>query len=139
MAIAMPKTVPARKPPAGHYDPCCEELAARISGGNAGDGSAEPKPKIAKAERREARVPPLRDAGRFASARRAASWHANRVPKHPGACRRSAHPSLGVSEGRSQTPGANAPRERKVLTDLGRATLHRETRARILAERTQPI
>src|SRR5713101_6919020 len=73
MAIAMPKTVPARKPPAGHYDPCCEELAARISGGNAGDGSADPKPKIAKVERREARVPPLRDARRLASAWPAAS------------------------------------------------------------------
>ena len=35
---------------------------------------------------------------------------ANRVPLHPGACRRSAHPSIGV--GKFQDPGANAPRER---------------------------
>ncbi len=58
-------------PSARHYD-----LAARSSlhgsGGNAGDGSTGPRPKIATVERREARVPPLRGARRLASAWRAA-------------------------------------------------------------------
>ena len=44
------------KSPARHYD-----LAARSSlhgsGGNAGDGSVAPRPKIAAVERREASVP----------------------------------------------------------------------------------
>jgi hypothetical protein len=44
------------KPPAEHYD-----LAARSSlhgsGGNAGDGSGDPRPKIATVERREANRP----------------------------------------------------------------------------------
>src|SRR5712692_11211664 len=61
-------------PSARHYD-----LAARSSlhgsGGNAGDGSTGPRPKIATVERREARVPPLRGARRLASAWRAASRH----------------------------------------------------------------
>src|SRR5712691_7966947 len=47
-------------PSARHYD-----LAARSSlhgsGGNAGDGSTGPRPKIATVERREARVSPLGD------------------------------------------------------------------------------
>src|SRR5712692_10546954 len=54
-------------PSARHYD-----LAARSSlhgsGGNAGDGSTGPRPKIATVERREARVPPLRGARRLARA-----------------------------------------------------------------------
>src|SRR5712691_4268816 len=62
-------------PSARHYD-----LAARSSlhgsGGNAGDGSTGPRPKIATVERREARVPPMRGARRLASAWRAALWHA---------------------------------------------------------------
>src|SRR6266849_4404994 len=61
-------------PSARHYD-----LAARSSlhgsGGNAGDGSTGPRPKIATVERREARVPPMRGARRLASAWRAASRH----------------------------------------------------------------
>src|SRR5713226_5918101 len=58
-------------PSARHYD-----LAARSSlhgsGGNAGDGSTGPRPKIATVERREARVPPLGTIRRLASAWRAA-------------------------------------------------------------------
>ena len=34
---------------------------------------------------------------------------------HPNVSRRSAHPSFGVSEAESQTPDANASRERDVL------------------------
>src|SRR5262249_56318612 len=61
--------------------------------------------------------PASRDARRLASAWRAASWHAPRVLRtHPNVSRRSAHPSLRVSEATMQTPGAeNAPRERDGL------------------------
>ena len=41
----------------------------------------------------------------------------NRVPLHPGACRRSAHPSVGLY---FTTPGAIAPRERTGLFDIVR-------------------
>src|SRR5712692_6355275 len=113
-------------PSARHYD-----LAARSSlhgsGGNAGDGSTGPRPKIATVERREARVPPLGDdkAPRKrlacrAKARSCASWTrfgTLRVPLHPSAVSALRHPS-GVDEGKVQTPGANAPRERTGLFDI---------------------
>jgi hypothetical protein len=64
-------------------------------------------------ERREARVP--------RHGTQAPRWvtglpryvQAHRVPLHPGACRRSAHPSSGVEN--YKDPGVNAPRERKML------------------------
>src|SRR5262249_3612015 len=103
-------------PPVRHYD-----LAARSSlhgsGGNAGDGSAAPgeKPPRWSAERRASRVmgrkaPRKRLACRVISAfTRAfdARWHAPRVLRtHPNVSRRSAHPSIGVSEAKSQSPDA---------------------------------
>src|SRR6266849_2182102 len=101
-------------PSARHYD-----LAARSSlhgsGGNAGDGSTGPRPKIATVERREARVLPLGDdkAPRKrlacrAKARSRASWTrfgTSRVPLHPSAISALRHPSLG-GKGKFQTPGA---------------------------------
>src|SRR6266851_4491645 len=91
-------------PPARHYD-----LAARSSlhgsGGNAGDGSTGPRPKIATVERREARVPRW---GREAPRKRLAC----RVMRHAGVprwasrvSRRSATPRR-VAEGKVQNPGA---------------------------------
>ena len=47
-----------------------------------------------------------------------ALWHAAGARWHPGACRRSAHPSWGRDEG--HTPGADAPRERDRLFDIVR-------------------
>src|SRR5712692_11820281 len=96
-------------PSARHYD-----LAARSSlhgsGGNAGDGSTGPRPKIATVERREARVPPLGDdkAPRKrlacrAKARSRASWTrfgTSRVPLHPSAVSALRHPSSGWMKGR---------------------------------------
>src|SRR5216684_1150503 len=95
-------------PSARHYD-----LAARSSlhgsGGNAGDGSTGPRPKIATVERREARVPPLGDdkAPRKrlacrAKARSCASWTrfgTSRVPLHPSAVSALRHPSGWMKEG----------------------------------------
>jgi hypothetical protein len=72
-------------------------------GGNAADGSTDPEPKPPRwsAERRASRVmgrraPRKRPVCRVASAFTRvfdALWQARRVPQHPGACRRSAHPS----------------------------------------------
>src|SRR6266849_3195929 len=96
-------------PSARHYD-----LAARSSlhgsGGNAGDGSTGPRPKIATVERREARVSPLGDdkAPRKrlacrAKARSRASrtrFGTSRVPLHPSAVSALRHPSSGWMKGR---------------------------------------
>jgi hypothetical protein len=70
-----------------------------------------PKSPWWSAERRASRVMGRRHP-RW-GARHAALLRAHRVPLHPGACRRSAHPSLGWRN--SQTPGADAPRECDVL------------------------
>jgi hypothetical protein len=74
------------------------------------DGSAEPHQQIAEVERRTVRVPQKRKGRKAPSqgAWHAASWHARRVPLHPGAVR----PSLGAVKGMRKHPGANAPRER---------------------------
>jgi hypothetical protein len=86
----------ARGPARQALRPGCEELAARIRR-KCRRRKRGPRPKIATVERREARLPPLREAGTPPGARPAASLQANRVPLHPGACRRSAHPSIGVA------------------------------------------
>ena len=80
--------------------PGCEELAARVAEDNSADGSAAPGQKSPRrsAERRASCV---RDARRCAQrlACRVRCVHARltrqarRVPLHPCACRRSAHPS----------------------------------------------
>ena len=114
-------------PPARHYD-----LAARSSlhgsGGNAGDGSAGPRPKIVTVERREARVSPLRDAGaprkrpgplRHVSAFTRVLCDAAGPPgaAAPGRLSALRPPLIGVEE-IDKDPGANAPRERIVLREL---------------------
>src|SRR5712692_7312646 len=97
-------------PSARHYD-----LAARSSlhgsGGNAGDGSTGPRPKIATVERREARVLPLEGARRLASAWRAAQQRVLNALRHAAGAaaperRLGAPPPLGVDEGKVQAPGA---------------------------------
>ena len=90
------------------------------------------EPKIATVERREASV--LRHGTQGASQApgtprhkrvRASLTHYG-VPhgcsaEHPNVSRRSAHPSIRVSEARMQTPGANnAPREREGLFEIVR-------------------
>ena len=100
------------------------------SGGGAGERSAAPSPKPPRwsAERRASRV-----MGRKAPRKRLARCvisaftrvfdairRAQRVSrKHPNVSRRSAHPSIGVSEAMMQTPGAeNASRERGGLFEM---------------------
>src|SRR5215510_5465883 len=76
--------------------PGCEEHRCTGCGGNAADGSAAPAVNRHGGAPRGER-PTLLDARRLASAWRAASLHARRMPLHPCACRRSAHPSeVGV-------------------------------------------
>ena len=100
---------PGHRPP-GTIRPGCEELAARTAADNAADGSAAPGQKSPRwsAARRASRV-----MGRRALRKRPGVQRycmPNRVPLHPGACRRSAHPSRWESF--FTTPGAIAPRER---------------------------
>src|SRR5262249_40171265 len=65
--------------------------------------------------------PALWDARRLARAWRIASWYAQRVLRTPpNVSTRSAPPSFGVSEAKSQTPDANASRERDGLFDIVR-------------------
>ncbi len=67
-----------------------------ISGGNAGRRKRGPAPKNRRGGAPNgARPRSAGDARRLASAWRAASWHARRVPLHPGAVRRSAAPRSG--------------------------------------------
>ena len=63
--------------------PGCEELAARIRR-KCRRRKRGTRPKIATVERREARRPPLREAGTPPGAWPAASLRAYRVPLHPG-------------------------------------------------------
>src|SRR3982074_92215 len=63
--------------------PGCEELAARIRR-EYRRRKRGTRPKIATVERREARLPPLREAGTPPGAWPAASLRAYRVPLHPG-------------------------------------------------------
>ena len=85
-------------------------------GGNAGAGSADPKPKIATVERREARLPSLREAGTLARCL-ACSVIAGRgcplAPERLSALR----PPLGRG-GQGQGSGAIASRERDGLFDI---------------------
>src|SRR5215813_14795937 len=101
------------KSPARHYD-----LAARSSlngsGGNAGDGSAAPgeKPPRWSAERRASRVMG-RKAPRKRLVRRVMACPTGVPPSTRTFLGAPPTPSFGVSEAKSQTPGAeNAPRER---------------------------
>src|SRR5262249_55763320 len=113
--------------------PGCEELAVtdplpppkRMQRGAAGREARPREPKTATVERREASVPRHGTQGASLGA-----WHrcvisaftrvfdamlrAQRVSrKHPNVSRRSAHPSMGMSEAKNKNPGAkNAPRER---------------------------
>ena len=148
-------------PSARHYDLAARSIAARI-GRKCPRWKHGPRPKIAMVERRKARVPDRKGTqGRLASAPARASCvtrRAHRMPLHPGACRRSAHPSSGWT--RFQTSGANASRERDVLrttlfdivrteqcsaTPAGRfsapaggmSARHRDIATRILGERSQ--
>src|SRR6184192_3782277 len=90
-------------PPARYYD-----LAARSSldgsGANAGEGSAGPEPKIATVERREASVPRYgtqgASLGAWPAALRAGPTGASQAPDDS---RRSATPSIGVSEAKNKT------------------------------------
>src|SRR5262249_25606953 len=98
-------------PPARHYD-----LAARSSlngsGGNAGDGSAAPRPKTATVERREASVPRYGTQGASLGAWRAALCA--RLTGVPPSTRTSLGapptPRFGVSEAKVQTPDAEMRR-----------------------------
>ena len=89
-----------------------EELAARIRR-KCRRWKRGTWPKIATVERRKARVPPaLRDAGTPLGARPATSLRANRCRCTGAPVGAPPTPRWG---GKSQTPGANAPRERDVL------------------------
>ena len=93
---SLPLSREARDPARQALRPGCEELAARIRR-QCRRWKRGTWPKTATVERREARVPPaLRDAGTPLGARPAASCAGQPVPLHRCACRRSAHPSLGV-------------------------------------------
>src|SRR5262249_959931 len=75
--------------------------------GAEGDGSAAPRPKIATVERREASVP--RHGTQGASQAPGVSRHDTPngcIAQHPNVSRRSAYPSIGLSEATMQTPGA---------------------------------
>ena len=113
---------------ARHYD-----LAARSSlngskpaeasaTAGAGDASAAPGEKPPRVERRETSA---RVMGRKAPRKRLACRVMCRPngcsAEHPNVSRRSAHPSVGVSEAKVQAPGAkNAPRERDGLFEIVR-------------------
>jgi len=76
------------------------------------------RPKIATAERREARVPDRKGARDASQASRRANRTARQgcLAKHPAPSRRSARPSVRGRASEIWTdPDANAPRERKVL------------------------
>src|SRR6516164_8628496 len=77
---------------------------------------------IATVERREASVPRHGTQGASQAPGVPRHVHAPRVPrKHPHVSRRSAHPSIRVSEAKLQTPGVkNAPRELAGLFDIVR-------------------
>ena len=89
--------------------PGCEELAIRIR--VMPETEARPRVKNRHGGAPRGERPALWDARRLASAWYAALWRAQRVPRtHPNVSRRSAHPSIGVSEAKSQTPGADMRR-----------------------------
>ena len=89
---------------------------------NAGDGSAAPAPKTATVERREASVPRhgTQGASQAPGVSRHKRVHARLVTRrghaqgcsaeHPNVSRRSAHPSVRVSEAKLQTPDAKMRR-----------------------------
>jgi hypothetical protein len=101
---------------------CRPKLRRRRVFGERSAAPGSPKPPRWSAERRASRVmgrkaPRKRLTCRVISAFTRvfdALWHVQRVPRtHPNVSRRSAHPSMGVSEAQMQSPGAkNAPRER---------------------------
>jgi hypothetical protein len=99
------------KPPARHYD-----LAARSSlygsGGNAGEGSAAPRPKTATVERREASVPRYGTQGASLGAWRAALCA--RPTGVPPSTRTflgaPPTPRFGGGEAKLQDPGARTRR-----------------------------
>ncbi len=103
---SQPQAREVRKPTAGHYDPCREELAARSPEAMPDDGSADPHQKIAEVERRTARVP-------SAQGTQGAS-QAPGVPRHgtPAGCRcirapvGAPPPLFGADEGNARHPGA---------------------------------
>src|SRR5436309_8516300 len=74
------------------------------SGSNSGEGSAGPEPKIATVERREASVPRYgtqgASLGAWPAALRAGPTGASQAPDDS---RRSATPSIGVSEAKNKT------------------------------------
>src|SRR5947209_1594824 len=76
------------------------------SGSNSGEGSAGPEPKIATVERREASVPRIgtqgASLGAWPAALRAGPTGASQAPDDS---RRSATPSIGVSEAKVSKPG----------------------------------
>src|SRR5882757_11105041 len=97
------------KPARQALRPGCEELRCTDREEMPEMEARNPDPKSPwwSAERRASRVMGRRGASQ--APRRAALLHVNRMPLHPGACRRSAHPSTGWTK--FQDPDANAPRE----------------------------
>ena len=90
--------------------PGCEELAVRIR--VMPETEARPRePKTATVERREASVPRHGTQGASQAPGMPRYVHAHGCSaEHPNVSRRSAHPRLGVSEAKLQTPGANMRR-----------------------------
>jgi hypothetical protein len=103
----------AGQPPAGHYDPAARSslhgLRRKCRRRKRG-----PRPKTATVERREASVLRYWTRGASQAPGLPRQWQTRRVPLHPGACRRSAHP-LRRWETISR-PGRAAPREGDVLS-----------------------
>jgi hypothetical protein len=94
-----------------------------VSGGGCSVREARPRePKTATVERREASVPRHGTQGASQAPGVPRYGTLERVPRtHPNVSRRSAHPSIGVSEAKRQSPGAkSAPRERDGLFDIVR-------------------
>jgi len=110
-------------PPARHLRPGCEELAARVAEDNSADGSAAPGQKSPRwsAERRASRGVSAftrvlrRTMGRRALRKRPVCRDMAGPPDAGASGRLSAlRPPLGVGQ-QVHDPGANAPRERKML------------------------
>src|SRR5262252_9942291 len=131
----------AGTPPSRHYDlgarsslhGSARHLPAVVGRRAPKETEARPRePKIATLERREASVPRYGKQG----ASQAPGTLRYGVPhgcsaEHPNVSRRSAHPSIRVSEATMQTPGAkNAPRERDGLFDIVRWELPKTIRRR---------
>jgi hypothetical protein len=116
----------ARDPARQALRPGCEELAARIPEAMPETEARAREPKIATVERREASVP---DRGTQGASKRLVC----RVS------RRSAHPSIGVSEAKRQNPGARRAAGTKGCCLIEAARRRRADEKLAVEERAAPV